>query len=250
MCGIIAFCRRGPAPEPTNKSSLHDKLNQALQLIQHRGPDGSNTWVHDSGAAGLGHCRLAVNDLSPAAQQPLHHEQLSAVVNGEIYDYDRLRAECEAQGYRFSSGVDSELVLALYRIYGAPGLFDHLRGEFAFVLHDGETGRTIVGRDRYGIKPLFWTAAGEYYLFAAEAKAFAPFGWRAEWDVGAILSCGWMADERTVFKGVKKLMPGNWMEVSTEGEMTIHEYWDMEYPDKVGLPSLFPTRSDQIIDKT
>lgn len=237
MCGIIAFCRCPGSPVPpsseSEKSSKKQQLEHALELIRHRGPDGANTWLSDNETVGLGHCRLAINDLTPAALQPLHYGCTHAVVNGELYDYDRLREVCEEAGYTFSSNTDSELVLALYHIHGAPGLFEHLRGEFAFVLYDEARGKTIVGRDRYGIKSLFWTTLGDKVLFAAEAKAFMPFGWEPEWDVASISACGWNSDDRTVFKGVRKLMPGHWIEVSDDVGIKMHKYWDLEYPDKV-----------------
>lgn len=239
MCGIIAFCRCAGVSESSEFSAgeergkLSQQLEQGLDLIRHRGPDGSNTWLSADSTVGLGHCRLAINDLSSAGLQPLHtiSGDAHAVVNGELYDYDNLREHCENAGYQFSSATDSELVLALYKIYGAPGFFEHLRGEFAFVLYDNEKGKTIVGRDRYGIKPLTWTILGDKVLFAAESKAFLAFGWRPEWDVSGISTCGWLSDDKTMFKGVRKLMPGHWMEISDT--MTIHKYWDLEYPDKV-----------------
>ncbi|KID97056.1 asparagine synthetase, partial [Metarhizium majus ARSEF 297] len=205
--------------------------------IQHRGPDGSGVWISKNGHVGLAHCRLSINDLSTNGSQPLHSDdgEIHAVVNGEIYDHDRLRRECgDKYGYRFSSDSDSELVIALYKIYGCPGLFQHLRGEFAFVLYDDREGfkRTIAGRDRFGIKPLLWTTVFEKVVFASEAKAFMAMGWEPEWDVRGISDCGWLVDDRTIFKGVKKLMPGHWMEVTDKHGVQIKKYWDAEYPDK------------------
>jgi asparagine synthase (glutamine-hydrolysing) len=186
----------------------------------------------------LGHARLSINDLNPSGRQPLHSDDgdIHAVVNGEIYDYDRLRAECtEKYGYVFSSESDSELVLALYKIYGAPAFFEQLRGEFSFVLYDAREGskRVIACRDRFGIKPLVWTVAKGRLLIASEAKAFLPMGWQPEWDVRAIMDSGWMFDNRTLFKGVSKLLPGHWMEVTEERGIETHRYWDAEYEDKV-----------------
>lgn len=219
--------------------SLSKNLQDGINDIQHRGPDGSGVWISKNGHVGLAHCRLSINDLSTNGSQPLHSDdgEIHAVVNGEIYDHDRLRQECgDKYGYRFSSDSDSELVIALYKIYGCPGLFQHLRGEFAFVLHDDREGfkRTIAGRDRFGIKPLLWTTVSEQVLFASEAKAFMAMGWEPEWDVRGISDCGWLVDDRTIFKGVKKLMPGHWMEVTDKNGLQIKKYWDAEYPDKVG----------------
>lgn len=162
----------------------------------------------------------------------MHYNGVHAVVNGEIYDYGNLRQEFGGAGFKFSSTSDSELVIAAYRIHGVPGMFRKLRGEFAFVLYDEANAKVIAGRDRYGIKPLVWTTVGDRVIFASEAKAFLPLGWQPEWDVHAITDCGWMCDNRTIFKGVQKLLPGHWAEVDKSG-LQIHRYWDLEYPDKV-----------------
>ncbi|OJD18904.1 asparagine synthase (glutamine-hydrolyzing) [Emergomyces pasteurianus Ep9510] len=245
MCGITASIAlpldhgRGDAhdsDEAAPNESLTYKLQASLEKIKHRGPDGSGVWVSPDGSVGLGHCRLAINDLSPSGAQPLSSDdgQIHTIVNGEIYDYDRLRDICAVvHGYKFQSDNDSELVLALYKIYGCPEFFKHLRGEFAFVLYDSRDGceRVIAGRDRFGIKPLFWTTVGDRILLASEAKAFLPLGWKPEWDVGAIMDLGWTVDDRTQFKDVKKLLPGHWFEISKKG-LQLHRYWDSDYEDK------------------
>ena len=249
MCGITASIAlpvgklaAGQPGHQVNGSSYHDiqtQLESSVDILYHRGPDESGTWVSKDSSIALGHCRLSINDLSPSGSQPLVSDdgQIRAVVNGEIYDQDRLWKECREQhGYQFRGESDSELVVALYKIHGAPGLFKHLRGEFAFVLHDGREGqrRVIAARDRFGIKPLVWTVARGRLLVASEAKAFLPLGWKPEWDVAAIASAAWMLDERTLFKGVKKVLPGHWLEVTEEKGVQDHEYWDAEYEDKVG----------------
>ncbi|KAK2780607.1 hypothetical protein FQN52_002138 [Onygenales sp. PD_12] len=221
--------------------SLASQLQASVNKISHRGPDETGVWVSPDGSVGLGHCRLSINDLSPSGSQPLTSDdgQIHAVVNGEIYDHDRLRGLCAVvHGYNFQGESDSELVLALYKIYGAPGFFAHLRGEFAFVLYDSREGskRIIAARDRFGIKPLVWTTVENRLLLAAESKAFLALGWKPEWDVGAIVDSGWMTDERTLFKGVKKVLPGHWLEITEERGLETHRYWDAEYADKVCTP--------------
>ncbi|KAH7131817.1 nucleophile aminohydrolase [Dendryphion nanum] len=242
MCGITVSIA---APHQQNESEnkevskkeLRKQLEASLQNLNHRGPDDSDVWISADNAVALGHCRLSINDITPSGRQPLHSDdnQLHAVVNGEIYDHDRLRTEYESKyGYKFTGESDSELVLASYKVHGAPAFLEHLRGEFAFVLYDEREGsrRVIAGRDRFGIKPLVWTTVDNRILMAAEAKAFLPMGWKPEWDVGAIVDAGWMFDDRTLFKGVKKLAPGHWMELTEERGIEIHRYWDAEYPDK------------------
>ncbi|KAH8702678.1 asparagine synthetase [Phaeosphaeriaceae sp. PMI808] len=212
-------------------------LRASVDLIAHRGPDDSGIWISANEQVGLAHCRLSINDLSSAGRQPLHSSdnQIHAVVNGEIYDYDRLRHECETvHNYPFQSDSDSELVLALYKIYGTPEFLTHLRGEFAFVLYDNRKGaqRVIAVRDRYGIKPLVYTRVGSKLLVASEAKAFLPLGWKPRWDVRAIADAGWMFDDRTLFRGVRKVLPGHYLDITEQGGVRQVRYWDAEYEDK------------------
>ncbi len=251
-------------PHSTNNSS------QVSKKISHRGPDARATWISDDGGVGtydvycssrnmeptkasadstlgkgLGHCRLSINDLSENGNQPIHSDdgEIHGVINGEIYDHDRLRRECIRRGYTFKGHSDSEVVVALYKIYGAPNFLQHLRGEFSFVLYDKRSDKVIAVRDRFGIKPLLWTTLGEggnhRLLFASEAKAFKGFDWEAEWDLGSLVEGGWLSDERTIFKGVKKLMPGYWMEISKDGTISHRQYWDLTYRDKVRRKSRF-----------
>ncbi|KAK4674996.1 hypothetical protein QC764_502140 [Podospora pseudoanserina] len=216
---------------------IEKQLRSSIDILNHRGPDEAGVWISQDSSIALGHCRLSINDLSPSGSQPLVSDDgsIHAVVNGEIYDQDRLWEECREQhGYQFRGESDSELVVALYKIHGAPHFFKYLRGEFAFVLYDRREGkrRVIAARDRFGIKPLVWTVSNDRLLIASEAKAFLPLGWKAEWDVGAIVSGGWMLDDRTLFKGVHKVLPGHWLQVTEEKGIEDQAYWDAEYEDK------------------
>jgi asparagine synthase (glutamine-hydrolysing) len=106
--------------------------------------------------------------------------------------------------YEFKSDSDSEIVVALYLRYGIHFL-SKLRGEFALCLYDEKGQMLFAARDRYGIKPLFWTVGNNRLLLASEAKAFLPLGWKAKWDVRSIVEDGWLHDQRTLFKGVSKV---------------------------------------------
>ncbi|KAI5927055.1 asparagine synthase [Camillea tinctor] len=221
--------------EPSLRSDLESRLQSSLEKIAHRGPDASDIWINPENTVGLAHCRLSINDLSPGGVQPLHDDEghIHAVVNGEIYDNDRLREQCiKATGYKFKGHSDSETVVALYKQYGAPGFLEHMRGEFSLVIYDDRTGEIIAARDRFGIKPLFWTVVGDKLLIAAEVKAFLPLGWKPEWDVEsiALMSCYYAG--RTVFKDVRRVEPGYYMVVSPDGDIKHHEYWDFQYANK------------------
>lgn len=197
--------------------------------------------------------RLSINDLSPDGAQPFHSPdgKIHAVVNGEFYDYDRIRKEIEeTTGYVFRSRSDSEIVIALYMHHGL-NFVHYLRGEFAVVLFDEEAQFLTAVRDRYGIKPLFWTIQQDpqtlhrRLLIAAEIKAFLPLGWTPEWDVRSLKDVGWNHDERTVFKNVQKVRPGHYLTCTGLEHIEQRQYWDMEYPDK-STPD--PRTPDEMIE--
>lgn len=183
---------------------------------------------------------MSINDLSPAGAQPFHSPdgKIHAVVNGEFYDYDRIRKQLEdTEKYVFRSRSDSEIVIALYMHYGL-NFVKHLRGEFAVVLFDENEQHLIALRDRFGIKPLFWTIQKDpktherRLLIASEMKAFLPLGWKPDWDVRSLMDAGWNHDERTIFKDVKKVRPAHYMLCTGVGHIGQMQYWDAEYPDK------------------
>jgi asparagine synthase (glutamine-hydrolysing) len=124
-------------------------------------------------------------------------------VNGELYESEKVRAGLGGL-YSFKGNSDCENVIALYLHYGVHFL-SKLRGEFALCLYDARRQLFIAARDRYGVKPLFWTIQEKRLLVASEAKAFLPFGWKPEWDVRSLIEDGWLHDERTIFKGVNKV---------------------------------------------
>ncbi|TKA49358.1 hypothetical protein B0A54_00024 [Friedmanniomyces endolithicus] len=254
MCGISCIlslanaAQRHSTAQPRNgehkaalgaeRQKLDKELDASLAQIAHRGPDGCGKWI---GEDSLGHVRLSINDLSPSAAQPFHSPAhgIHAVVNGEFYDYDAIRARLETETqYLFTSRSDSEIIIALYLHYGL-NFTEHLRGEFACVLWDEGREMFVAVRDRYGIKPLFWTvqddghgAGGKRLLVAAEMKAFLPLGWEPEWDVRSLKDAGWNHDTRTLFKGVQKIRPGHYMTCQSFGHVEERPYWDTSFPDK------------------
>ncbi|KAK1466910.1 asparagine synthetase [Colletotrichum melonis] len=253
MCGLTAIIQSG---SPQNESSergadVQSKLTRSLSLLQHRGPDAEGTWINSDATVGMLHLSSIDSDFSPTGLQPLHSEdeKIHVVVNGEIYDHFAIRGRCTTEfDYNFSGRSDSEVILALYQHHGVRGLFKHLRGEFAFVLYGERSGDVIAARDRFGIKPLFWTYSSETpakLLIASEIKGFLPMGWGPEWDVDAICSGAAVLGGGTLFKGVKKVLPGHWVQFGRDGSVTQHRYWDAEYADK----TVKETRSmDEMVD--
>jgi asparagine synthase (glutamine-hydrolysing) len=143
--------------------------------------------------------------LTAAGRQPFYDESgsIHAVVNGELYFSEEDREELAAF-HQFRGHSDCEIVVPLCLKYGIRFL-SKLRGEFALCLYDARQQSLIIARDPYGVKPLFWTIVNGRLLVSSEAKAFLPLGWQPQWDVNSLREDGWVHDERTIFKGVRKV---------------------------------------------
>ncbi len=220
MCGIVAILSRsGPVPGAA--------LRRATEALEHRGPDGTRTWVSPGGRAGLGHTLLAIND--PEGFQPIagEDERLRIIVNGQFYDFARIRSELEARGHRFRTRSDSEIALHLYEELGA-GCLERLRGQFAFVVWDEESGRLFAARDRFGMKPLFFAEhRGAVYL-ASEAKALFAAGIPRSWDGRAVYHAlhACPDERRSLFAGISQVPPGHVLRAGADG-LQLEPYWDL-----------------------
>ena len=215
MCGISAIFSLKRETRPA--SDISKQLDASLDKIAHRGPDARGSWISADRRVALAHCRLAINDLSSDGNQPLHSDDgsIHAVVNGEVYDYDRLRGEIDRDfGYCSKCRSDSEPVVALYRYWGLSFL-EKLRGEFSLVVYDEWAQLLVAARDRSGIKPLFWAVVKDCLLISAEMKGLVPLGWSPKWDVRSVVDGNWYHGDLTPFMGARKVafstLSGHWL---------------------------------------
>lgn len=223
MCGIAAFFSR-------DQSLPASVLERATAVLHHRGPDSRRQWISPDGRLGLGHARLSIIDLE-GGDQPIASEDESVrlVVNGEFYDFERIRADLEQRGHRFRTRSDSEIALHLYEESGAQCLHQ-LRGEFALILWDSANRSVFAARDRFGIKPLFYAVhEGTLYL-GSEVKALFAAGVPARWDSESFhdQAAGVPLPDRTLFRGVYQIPPGHYL-LATRGGLRILKYWDFDY---------------------
>jgi asparagine synthase (glutamine-hydrolysing) len=235
MCGIAAIY------DPNGQVQA-DSLTRATARLHHRGPDAQRQWIAPHGRVGLGHARLSIIDLV-TGDQPIANEdgQRHIIVNGELYDFDRIRRELELGGHRFRTGSDSEIALHLYEDLG-PGCLQRLRGEYALVLWDETRQELFAARDRFGIKPLFFAwHRGALYL-ASEVKALFAAGVPARWSREGLFDAAVMGmpPTGTLFDGVSQVPPGHYLLAGPSG-MQLCRYWDFSYPE---AESLTPVRSD------
>lgn len=227
MCGIAGIIDR-PAAQSTG-------MRRMLDALAHRGPDGEG--IEQEPGAVFGHRRLSIIDLE-GGRQPLVNASgtLWLVCNGEIYNYREIRAEMEQRGYRFATGSDCEVILALYEHYG-DALLDRLRGMFAFALWDRPRRRLLAARDHLGQKPFYYTTDGHSFAFASEIKALLALDPALrELDARAFdqyLALRLIAPPLSMFRGVRKLPPAHKLiyEGGT-GQVTIAPYWSLRYEPK------------------
>ena len=226
MCGIVAvFSRREPVSVST--------MERGTESLYHRGPDGQRHWISGDRKVALGHSRLSIIDLS-TGDQPIasEDERTRIIVNGEFYGFETIQKELTGRGHRLRTKSDSEIALHLYEDFGMQCLH-HLRGEFAFVLWDETRRRLVAARDRFGIKPLFYTWHNDALYLASEAKALFGMGVPARWDDESVfhaVSFG-KHQTRTLFDGVFELPPGHFL-IATEKHLQVNQYWNFNYPRK------------------
>lgn len=228
MCGICGVVSQS-APDP-------DIVRRMMTRLAHRGPDGSG-YFRDAHAA-LGHTRLSIID-TEGGSQPLANEDNSLWIsfNGEIFNYVELAAELRALGHRFRTASDTEVIVHAWEEWGER-CFDRFNGQWAFALWDRRRRELILSRDRMGIRPLYYTASGERFLFASEVKAlFADTRVERAFDMtglGETFTFWSTVAPRTIFRGVYQLEPG------TYAVLTISELWNAH---QTGAPHGSPIRT-------
>ena len=224
MCGIVGF-----STSPRYGCLDGDVLTIARDAITHRGPDDEGLFYDHKARVGLGHTRLAIQDISSLGHQPMASPdgKVVFVYNGEIYNFRELRADLVDEGFTFRGESDTEVLLKLY-ISKGEGMLPMLNGIFAFAIWDSLKQELFIARDGIGVKPLYYSADGDCFAFASEIKALLCLVPEArEMDIPALhcyLSFLWCPGEGTPLRGVRKLLPGEAM-VVRDGKITRRWTW-------------------------
>jgi asparagine synthase (glutamine-hydrolysing) len=236
MCGIAGLVYKDGV-----KQSAMAAVRRMIALQRHRGPDGEG--FYDSVGASLGHCRLAIIDLSETGHQPMPDSEgrFWITFNGEIYNYLELGMELRGLGYRFRGLSDTEVLLAAYRMWGKKCL-QKLRGMFAFAIWDEKERTLFAARDRLGIKPFHYrTSESRQLAFASELKALLEFlperraNLRLAREFVAFDLRDHDADE-TMISGVQRLPPAHYMSWRPDGGIVIQRYWNLEVSNQLETP--------------
>ena len=230
MCGI-----NGIAALSTQTKISERDVRSMLPPLRHRGPDGSGVYLDPCQRIGLGHTRLGIIDLAGGAQ-PMHNEDQTVWVtfNGEIFNYVELRKTLLKEGHRFHTQSDTEVIVHAYEQYG-DDFVQHLNGQFAIALWDGNRQRLLLVRDRVGILPLFYTRQGDRLLFASEIKGLLPQLSEAPRISPAALDqifTFWAPrSPNTLFEDIFEVSPGH-MLVLENGRLRESIYWDWRFPEQ------------------
>ena len=226
MCGIAGVCRFDIGVEPHRRD-----LAEAVSRLGHRGPDDHGLWFGET--VGLGHRRLSILDVSSGGHQPMASAggRYVMVFNGEIYNFNDLKQDLEAEGQRFRSTGDSEVILSAFETWGIEASVRRFIGMFAIAVWDKQEHRLVLLRDRLGVKPLFYGWDGRCLWFGSELKALRAFGhWNAEIDRTALAEYfryGYINAPRTIYRNVSKLLPGHWLELKANQEPVVHRFWNV-----------------------
>jgi asparagine synthase (glutamine-hydrolysing) len=223
MCGISGELRLD------GRDADVDAVNRMAGCMARRGPDGAGLWAQ--GRLAFGHRRLKIIDLSDKAAQPMHDAELglTVVFNGIVYNYKELRRQLADAGYRFFSSGDTEVVLKAYHHWGE-SFVERLNGMFAFCLTERDSGRTVFGRDRLGIKPLYLAETGDRIRFASTLPAILAAG-DVDTTIDPVALHHYLTFHavvpapRTILRGVRKLEPASTLVIEPDGTRRQARYW-------------------------
>ena len=229
MCGIAGLIRLD------GQKVSSKELLEMTDSIAHRGPDGQGQWMENN--IGFGHRRLAILDLTEAGRQPMFSSdgRYILVYNGEIYNYKTLKVELSSLGYHFTTRTDSEVLLAAFQEWGIEAIH-RFNGMFSFAIFDQKEKHLFLGRDRFGIKPLYISKQGSILAFASEQRAITSIAsFQRKLDLEGVfeyLNFQNLLTSRTLNKDIQMLPPGHFATLDlSKGETNfqITQYWDFNF---------------------
>ncbi|MBL7901671.1 MAG: asparagine synthase (glutamine-hydrolyzing) [Bacteroidia bacterium] len=243
MCGIAGAISLNS--DKINQLSHYLKVMDKLQ--KHRGPDGSGFYINRNETIGLTHQRLSIIDLS-LGNQPMTDSYLNTICyNGEIYNYIELKKELT--GYDFKTNSDTEVILAAYKKWGK-NCVNYLRGMFAFVIWDENKNEVFIARDRFGIKPFYYTIQNNVFYFASEVKTLLPFIDELNINTTALkdyLYFQLYLGNYTLIDNVMELSPAHTLQIK-EGNLNVEKYWEVYYNlDFSKSPKYFEERLHELV---
>lgn len=248
MCGIAGFISGKKIEEQT--------LLSVVDSLKHRGPDGQGVFKIPGSNVSMVHTRLSFFDLSDKGKQPMYFPELNLTIsyNGEIYNFREIRKQLEQIGYDFISDSDTEVILKAWHAWGEKSI-DHFKGMFAFAIYDNSKKKLFLVRDRFGIKPLYYSLQKGTFGFASELKALKASGlFQMDCDWSAF--CDFMVyryvpSPKSIYKDVSKLPPAHYLEYDVDkNSLEIREYWKLNSGNKKDPKSELPEIVGSFLQKS
>ena len=234
-----------------NAEVFSTKLGGMAGLLHHRGPDYCGEYR--SPHCGCVHTRLSIVDLSSAGNQPFNDGRYMLAYNGEIYNHLDLRRELEGQGVEFHGSSDTASLFAHLCRFGVESTLRRIKGMFAFAFFDSQANKVYLCRDRFGIKPLFWSATSDGLVWASEVKALSPLMAVEPDPIRTLFGLVGVADhswDQTTFKNVQQVPPGHFLEYGLRGECQVHEYYSLAgQVDPAYFRELDGLKEDAIVER-
>lgn len=226
MCGIT-----GSFAFSAEEALQIDKLHKALTAIGHRGPDNQGTYSDKHIV--LGHSRLSIIDISDKGNQPMTDNtgRFVLIYNGECYNHQALRKKLAGKGISFRSESDTETLLYWLREYGPEGLVD-VNGFFSLAFYDKVNKKLLLARDRFGIKPLYYSIRGKDVSFSSEINGLIPYLGKCTLNITALeayLHLNYIPSPYSIYNEVSKILPGTYLTANISGKVEMHRYFDLEY---------------------
>lgn len=231
MCGIVGKVSF------SNKSVSTADVGRMRDVLDHRGPDDSGEFLSNDQKVGLGHRRLSILDTSSRGHQPMSYlDRYWIVFNGEIYNFQELRKQLEADNYTFSSGTDTEVILALYDKYNEECV-QYLRGMFAFAIYDSKKNILFCARDRFGQKPFKYYMDGSVFIFSSELKSIltqSEYSKEPDWSaIHDYLTYQFVPSPATGFKHIHKLEPASYLVIDiSKRSIQKKKYWHLNFSER------------------
>ena len=253
MCGIAGFFGPSDARSTDEMRTITKRMTDAMI---HRGPDDDGVWTDVDCGIALGHRRLSILDLSPLGHQPMASADGRFVIafNGEVYNFQDLRAELEQHGYSWRGHSDTEVMLAAFCHWGVTEATRRFNGMFAFALWDRQDRVLHLGRDRLGEKPLYYGWVNGTLIFGSELKVLKPFpGFSGEINrdaIAGLLKLNYIADPHCIYKGIHKLPPATLLSWNGSAERPSPVvYWDIKKVAESAVDSPFTGTPQEAVDE-
>jgi len=226
MCGIVGIVDLSQSKSRVNIEILKKMSN----VISHRGPDSEGQWISADNTCGQAFRRLSIIDLTDAGSQPIQtlDNRFSITFNGEIYNHKDIRKDLEKRGYQYRSNADTETILYGYQEYGTE-ILQKMIGMWGVAIWDNQEKRLFLTRDRVGIKPVYYYYQNNLFIYASEIKSILEHpDVRSEMNLDELpnyLNYGMSSQNESLFKNIKKLPAGHYLQLDIHGNVEIHRYW-------------------------